>query len=81
MKISTAQEELCCERKPSNHHDKHVVTVVKDGETEGHIPRLFSKTCFFILLFDELKKAFTTGKREKKRKGARDPLRRAPCDY
>ena len=78
MKTPSAQEELCCEREPSKPHDKHVVTIVKDGETEGHIPRLFSKTCFFILLFDELKKAFTTGKREKKRKGARGPLCRAP---
>ena len=39
-------------KEPGTHHNKYDVKVVKDEENVTHIPRLFSKTCFF-LFFDE----------------------------
>ena len=40
-------------KESGTHHNKYDVKVVKDEENVRHIPRLFSKTCFFILFFDE----------------------------
>ena len=55
------QEELTCETEPSNRHDKYVMKVVKERETVGHIPQLFSKPCSLILLSDRSMKVCVTG--------------------
>lgn len=70
------QEELNCEREPSNQHDKYAVKVIKEGKTVGHIPQVFSKYCSLILLAGGSMKVGVTGKRENKRgKGLEVPCR------
>ena len=42
-------EHLTCRREPTNESDRCVVTVLKDGNVIGHLPRKVSRVCSLFL--------------------------------
>ena len=52
-------EQLTLERKHSNSHDRHAVSVMKDATIVDHVPRELSSVCkflpFFVVLLHHLK--------------------------
>ena len=44
------QEELICEKEPTNPYNRHAIKVIKGDIIVGHIPKLFSKIFSFVLL-------------------------------
>ena len=42
-------EHLTCRREPTNEKDRYAVTVLKDGNVIGHLPRKVSRVCLLFL--------------------------------
>ena len=42
-------EHLTCRREPTNESDRYAVTVLKDGNVIGHLPRKVSRVCSLFL--------------------------------
>ena len=45
-------EVLVIKQERDNCHNKHAVTVIKDGITVGHVPRDICKNVFYFLNYD-----------------------------
>lgn len=58
-------EILRGEVEENNEHDKYAVSIKKDGEIVGHIPRSLSKLANFFLRHHGSIKCTVTGKRRK----------------
>ena len=43
-------EQLILEREDNNSHDRHAVSVMKDGTIVGHVPREFSHAYWYFIL-------------------------------
>ncbi len=68
-------EVLALQTEEDNHHDKFAVSVMKDGEIVGHLPRCLSKISFYFLKRGGEINCTVVGKR-KKGKGLE-----VPCLY
>ena len=42
-------EHLTCRREPTNESNRYAVTVLKDGNVIGHLPRKVSRVCSLFL--------------------------------
>ena len=60
-------EKLVAELEPDNLFDKHVVKVIKDDKTVGHIPKEHSRNCSAALSAGGKNKYEVTGRRENRR--------------
>ena len=63
--ISVVQE-LLCEIEPTKPYDRHAIKAMKPDIIVGHVPKLFSKICSFVLLSGGCMKLRVSGKRENK---------------
>lgn len=58
-------EELTTEREDGNPHDRHAVSVKKEGRIVGHLPRRVSKVAWYFLKRGGTFNVEVTGKRRR----------------
>ena len=56
-------EELQCEREPENIHDRYTISVVKQRQIVGHVPRTISRPCSVFIQNGGVIKCTVTGNR------------------
>ena len=66
-------DELYCEIEETNQHDRHAVSLVKNGEIVGHIPRENSKISKFYIKRGGSISCQVTGKRQNNNCGLEIP--------